>query len=219
MASPPIPPLLEHLAARPFSFYPPILNIEHNEWRYRKETWSEILVVNWKTGEEIWIPRRFIGEVSRIHDPVLIVGLTRELEYKAGAVWPYQRRILQMPVAAGVHPADRTRRRTRPRYPRARGRHPPGAQRPPHVQAGRRRPLRRHRPLRFRPQLQPPRRFSPPQHRFHRRRSGFPRPQRPRHLRRRGRQARPPRPRSLPGSSAPSITAPSPIPTAATPSS
>ncbi len=106
MASPPIPPLLEHLAARPFSFYPPILNIEHNEWRYRKETWAEILVVNWKTGEEIWIPRRFIGEVSRINDPVQIVGLTRELEYKAGTVWPYQRRILQMPVAAGVRPPD-----------------------------------------------------------------------------------------------------------------
>jgi hypothetical protein len=50
-------------------------------------------------------PRRFIGEVSRINDPVLIVGLTRELEYKAGAVWPYQRRILQMP-AAGVRPPD-----------------------------------------------------------------------------------------------------------------
>jgi hypothetical protein len=104
MASPPIPPLLEHLAARPFSFYPPILNIEHNEWRYRKETWSEILVVNWKTGEDIWIPRRFIGEVSRINDPVLIVGLTRELEYKAGTVWPYHRRILQMPVTAGTRP-------------------------------------------------------------------------------------------------------------------
>ena len=106
MASPPIPPLLEHLAARTFSFYPPILNLEHNEWRYRKETWSEILVVNWKSGEEIWIPRRFIGEVSRIDDPVLIVGLTRELEYRAGTVWPYQRRVLEMPAAAGARPTD-----------------------------------------------------------------------------------------------------------------
>jgi hypothetical protein len=106
MASPPIPPLLEHLAARTFSFYPPILNLEHNEWRYRKETWSEILVVNWKTGEEIWIPRRFIGEISRVDDPVLIVGLTRELEYRAGTVWPYQRRVLQMPPSTGSHPSD-----------------------------------------------------------------------------------------------------------------
>src|SRR5215471_11111970 len=106
MASPPIPPSLEHLATRPFSFYPPILNIEHNEWLFRKATWSEILVVNCKSGAEIWIPRRFIGEVSRIDDPVLIVGLNRELEYKAGAVWPYQRRVLQMPVAVGAPPTS-----------------------------------------------------------------------------------------------------------------
>jgi hypothetical protein len=92
---------LEHLAARPFSFYPPILNIEHNEWLFRKAAWSEILVVNCKTQTEIWIPRRFIGEVSRVDDPVLIVGLTKELEYRGGAVWPYQKRVLQMPVAVG----------------------------------------------------------------------------------------------------------------------
>ncbi len=102
MASPPIPPSLEHLVTRPFSFYPPILNVEHNEWLYRRATWSEILVVNSKSGEEIWIPRRFVGEVSCIDDPVLIVGLTRELEFKGGAVWPYQRRVLSMPVAVGA---------------------------------------------------------------------------------------------------------------------
>src|SRR5690242_19923739 len=102
MSSPPIPPSLEHLATRPFSFYPPILNIEHNEWLYRKATWSEILVVNCKSGSEVWIPRRFLGEVSRVDDPVLIVGLNRELEYKAGSVWPYQRRVIEMPVAVGA---------------------------------------------------------------------------------------------------------------------
>jgi hypothetical protein len=104
MASPPIPPSLEHLMTRPFSFYPPIIGVEHNEWLFRKTTWSEILVVNCKSGSEIWIPRRFMGEVSRIEDPVLIVGLTRELEYKAGAVWPYQRRVIEMPVAVGGSP-------------------------------------------------------------------------------------------------------------------
>jgi hypothetical protein len=106
VASPPIPPSLEHLASRPFSFYPAIINIEHNEWLFRKATWSEILVVNCKSANEIWIPRRFIGEVSRIDDPVLIVGLNRELEYKAGAVWPYQRRVIQMPVAVGAPPTS-----------------------------------------------------------------------------------------------------------------
>src|SRR5215475_7852601 len=108
MASPPIPPSLEHLATRPFSFYPPILNVEHNEWLFRKATWSEILVVNCKSGSEIWISRRFVGEVSRIDDPVLIVGLTRELEYKGGAVWPYQRRVIEMPIAVGGLPSPST---------------------------------------------------------------------------------------------------------------
>ncbi len=108
MASPPIPPSLEHLATRPFSFYPPILNIEHNEWLFRKASWSEILVVNCKTGNEIWISRRFIGEVSRVDDPVLIVGLNKELEYKAGAVWPYQRRVIEMPLAVGGGPGPAT---------------------------------------------------------------------------------------------------------------
>jgi hypothetical protein len=106
MASPPIPPSLDHLATRPFSFYPPILNVEHNEWLFRKATWSEILVVNCKAGTEVWIPRRFIGEVSRVEDPVLIVGLSRELEYKAGAVWPFQRRVIEMPVAVNAPPAS-----------------------------------------------------------------------------------------------------------------
>ncbi len=117
MSSPPIPPSLDHLATRPFSFYPPIINIERNEWLYRKGTWSEILVVNCKSGEEIWIPRRLLGDVSRVDDPVLIVGLTKELEYKAGAVWPYQRRVLQMPVAVGDNtapPAEPDRRERAP---------------------------------------------------------------------------------------------------------
>jgi hypothetical protein len=105
MASPPIPPQLDHLITRPFSFYPPIIGVEHNEWLYRKASWSEILVVNCKSGEEIWISRRYIGEVSRVDDPVLIVGLTRELEYTAGMVVPFQRRVIEMPVAVGGNPA------------------------------------------------------------------------------------------------------------------
>ena len=94
MASPPIPPQLEHLVTRPFSFYPPIVGIEHNEWLYRKANWSEILVVNCRSGTEIWISRRFVGEVARVEDPVLIVGLVRELEYKSGMIVPYQRRVI-----------------------------------------------------------------------------------------------------------------------------
>ncbi len=101
MSIPPIPPPLEHLGSRHFSFYPPILNIEHNEWTYRSSTWSEILVVNVQSAMEVWIPRRFLGEVSRIEDPVLIVGLLKEIEYKGGAIWPHQRRVIEMPIAVG----------------------------------------------------------------------------------------------------------------------
>jgi hypothetical protein len=69
---------------------------------YRKATWSEILVLNCRSQSEVWIPRRFIGDVSRVEDPVLIVGLNRELEFKGGAVWPYQKRVLQMPLAVNA---------------------------------------------------------------------------------------------------------------------
>lgn len=98
MSAPPIPPPLEPLAGRAFSFFPPILNVKHNEWRFRKTTWSEILVVNAKSDLEVWIPRRLIGEVSSVEEPVMIVGLLKELEYKAGAVWPHERRVIEMPA-------------------------------------------------------------------------------------------------------------------------
>ena len=100
MASPPIPPQFEHLATRPFSFYPPIVGIEHNEWRYRKANWSEILVANTGSGDELWIPRRYVGGVASIEDPVLIVGLTRELQYQGGMIVPNQRRVIEMPPSA-----------------------------------------------------------------------------------------------------------------------
>ena len=102
MASPPIPPSLDHLAARPFSFYPPIVNVQHNEWLFLKATWSEIQVVNCRSREEVWISRRFVGEVSRVEDPVLIVGLNRELELKSGMIVPFQRRIIEMPMAVNA---------------------------------------------------------------------------------------------------------------------
>src|ERR1700730_11997307 len=98
MSIPPISPSLEHLVARPFSFYPAILNIEHNEWLFRKATWSEILVHNVKTNEELWIPRRFLGEISLVEDPVLIVGLVKELEYRRGAGLRDQRPVTRRPA-------------------------------------------------------------------------------------------------------------------------
>jgi hypothetical protein len=101
MASPPSPQSLEHLTDRRFSFFPAIVGIEHNEWLLRQATWSEILVSNSKTGQEIWMPRRYVGEISRTEDPVLILGLARELEYKGGMLGPFQRRVISMPSGAG----------------------------------------------------------------------------------------------------------------------
>ncbi|MGD0499764.1 MAG: hypothetical protein ABSC23_15150 [Bryobacteraceae bacterium] len=101
MDSPSLLPPFDRLALHPFSFYPAILGFEHNEWLLREATWSEILVVNRKTNEELWIPRQYVGEISPIEDPVVLVGLTRELEYKSGMLVPFKRRLLKMPAAAG----------------------------------------------------------------------------------------------------------------------
>jgi len=106
MTERPAPTLPEPHKNGPFSFYPPIRNIEHNEWRLKEETWSEIHVVNAKTGLELWIPRAYLGEASCIDQPVMIVGLTRELEYKAGTVWPYSRRVIEMPAVVSPPPAE-----------------------------------------------------------------------------------------------------------------
>jgi hypothetical protein len=102
MAVPSLPTPLEQLGRRPFSFYPPILGIERNEWLFRRATWPEVLVTNAHTGEQVAIPRRFLGEVSRIEEPIVIVGLLKELEFRDGAVWPHRRAVLQMPLAAGA---------------------------------------------------------------------------------------------------------------------
>jgi hypothetical protein len=110
MSVPPVPPPLQELGQRPFSFYPPIVGIEHNDWLYGKATWSEIQVTNRKSGVEVYIPRVYVGELSRIDEPVAIVGLNKELEYKAGAVVPHVRRVIQMPRAVNdvARPAVQT---------------------------------------------------------------------------------------------------------------
>jgi hypothetical protein len=94
-------PPFDRLARRTFSFYPAILNVEHNEWEFRQSTWSEVLVANVRTGAEVWIPRRFVGDASSIDEPLAIVGLNKELEYTAGAVWPHERRVFEMPRVSG----------------------------------------------------------------------------------------------------------------------
>jgi hypothetical protein len=96
-----IPMPLPELGRGRFSFYPAILGVKHNEWMLRRATWTEILVVNTKTAEELWIARRFLGDVSPVEAPVRIVGLLKELEYKEGLVLPHRRGgVIEMPRAA-----------------------------------------------------------------------------------------------------------------------
>ena len=76
----PLPPeSLADLQSGPFSFYPAIIGIERNEWVLRRATWTEVQVANTKSGDELWIPRRFLGELARVEAPVMIVGVLQLL--------------------------------------------------------------------------------------------------------------------------------------------
>ncbi len=102
MASTPVPPHIDDLGDQLFSFFPPIVNIEHNQWNFLQGNWSEILVRNVKSNTEVWIPRGYLGEFSKVDEPVMILGLKRELEYKSGSIWPFVRRVLPMPASSTV---------------------------------------------------------------------------------------------------------------------
>jgi len=101
-----------------FSFFPAIVGVQHNEWILRRASWTDIVVANAKTSEEICIPRRFVGEVSSIEAPYRIVGLIKELEYREGVILPHRRVVLEMPRAVN----DFSRASLRPTlYPRPAG--------------------------------------------------------------------------------------------------
>lgn len=91
---------LEALKDRRFSFYPAIRGIEHNEWTLENSTWSEVQVRNAGSGQQFWIPRSHLGVVSSSDSPVLILGLRRELEFKAGGIFPFRRIVTEFPSTA-----------------------------------------------------------------------------------------------------------------------
>lgn len=93
-----LPGLLGLTAGRSFSLYPPILGVAHNEWRFRRATWSEFIIVNTHSGDEACIPRSFLGDVSA-NAPTVIVGLRREMEWRDGMAVPYRRPVVELPVA------------------------------------------------------------------------------------------------------------------------
>ena len=110
-----LPGLLGLTAGRSFSLYPPILGIAHNEWRFRRASWSEFVIVNTHSGEEACIPRSFVGDVSA-NAPMVIVGLKREMEWRDGMAVPYRRPVIELPIAVnGFAPAPS--RESRPARP------------------------------------------------------------------------------------------------------
>jgi hypothetical protein len=99
MSAPLVPSPLDYIGRRKFSFYPPIANAEPNEWLRGTGSWSEVQVVNAATGQEIWIPRQYIGGVSDGPGLRLFVELSQELCYEQGVLVPRVKRVIEMPQA------------------------------------------------------------------------------------------------------------------------
>jgi hypothetical protein len=99
-----VPQSIEQLGDRTFSFYPAIVGVEHNEWLFRESTWSEVLVANVKSEQEIWVPKRYIGPVAKVDEPMAIVGLNKEIEFRMGSIVPHTRRVIEMPRAVNEGP-------------------------------------------------------------------------------------------------------------------
>jgi hypothetical protein len=110
----PLPTPLQHLDGRRFSFYPPIRNAGGNEWLYRRATWSECVVANLETADELSVPRIFIGEATFDEDGSAVVTLNRELVWLNGAVVPYERRVIELPIAAPIAVNDNRATASRP---------------------------------------------------------------------------------------------------------
>jgi hypothetical protein len=99
MSAPLVPSPLDYIGRRPFAFYPAIRNATPNEWLLGTASWGEVQVVNARSGAELWIPRQYVGAVSENETPLLIVGLTKELECHGHSVEPRIKRVIEMPHA------------------------------------------------------------------------------------------------------------------------
>jgi hypothetical protein len=104
-------PQFEALKRRRFAFHPAILNVEHNEWQARRTAGPEILVSNLKNDLEIWIPKRLVSAISDGDEPLATVSLLKEMEYRAGGLRPYERRVVEMPAGRQAPDGDLPERR------------------------------------------------------------------------------------------------------------
>lgn len=104
MSAPLVPSPLDCIGRRRFAFYPAIARAQPNEWILGVGTRSEIQVLNAETGREIWMSREYIGAVSESGaSPVLVVGLTKALEFREGLIEPKIKRVIEMPSADHRH--------------------------------------------------------------------------------------------------------------------
>ena len=112
MSAPLVPSPLDYVGRRRFAFYPPVKNAGPNEWLLGTGSWSDVQVVNARTGHELWVPRQYVGGVSSASG-LLIVELKKELEFRSGMLEPRVNRVIEMPSAAKkAEPAAKTAART-----------------------------------------------------------------------------------------------------------
>ncbi len=97
MSAPLVPSPLDYVGRRRFAFYPPVRNADPNEWLLGTGSWSEVQVVNARTGCEVWIPRQYVGGVSGGGAGLPIVELKKELEFRCGALEARVKRVIEMP--------------------------------------------------------------------------------------------------------------------------
>ena len=100
MSAPLVPSPLDYIGRRKFTFYPPIRNIQPNEWLLGIGSWSEVQVVNAQTGLQMWISRQHIGGVSDGWGVPLVVELTKELDYASGTLTPRVKQVIELPPPA-----------------------------------------------------------------------------------------------------------------------
>ena len=104
MSAPLVPSPLDFIGRGRFAFYPPLALADPNTWILGASSWSEVQVINAKTGREIWVPRRYIGAVSDNHE-ALVVGLTQPLDMRKGKLVPRANcRVIEMPLPLNSEP-------------------------------------------------------------------------------------------------------------------
>lgn len=102
MSAPVVPSPLDSLRGHRFVLVPPIHSGEPNDWRLGFQTWNDIQMINFQTGNEIWVSRRYLaGQCDGIDDTIPVVILKQPLRLQNGLVVPENVRVLEMPAVSG----------------------------------------------------------------------------------------------------------------------